>query len=105
LRGRKIRKIRGQVLQSSIGYKTAECMIARPDPGALTLEPRVNSVEFPHAFAEIPVRRLHEGMVMVGHQAVGVDDPIKPSPHAREHVDKHPPVPDGPKNVLPSVTA
>jgi len=36
---------------------------------------------------------------------VGMDDPVKPSPHAREHIEKHPPVTDGPKNVLPSVTA
>ena len=58
-----------------------------------------------HAFAKISIWRLDKKMVMVGHQAIGVDDPVKPSPHAREHFEKHPPVTDGPKNVLPSVIA
>jgi hypothetical protein len=66
---------------------------------------RVHAVELAHAFAEIPIRRLDKKMVMVGHQAVGVDDLVKPSPHAREHFQKDPPVTDGPKNVLPSITA
>ena len=66
---------------------------------------RVHAVELAHPFAEIPIRRLDKKMVMVGHQAVGVDDPVKPSPDAREHFEKHPPVTDGPKNVLPPVTA
>ena len=40
---------------------------------------------------------------MVGHQAVGVDDPVEPSLNTPEHVEKHPPVAERPKDVLASL--
>jgi hypothetical protein len=42
-------------------------------------------------------------MIMVGHQAVGMDDPVESLPHACEHIEKQLPVTDVSNNVLPSV--
>jgi hypothetical protein len=51
------------------------------------------------------VQRLNQKMVMVGHQPVAMNDPVEPSPYAREHVEEQPPVADCPKDVLTSVDA
>jgi hypothetical protein len=36
----------------------------------------VNAVELAHADGEIGLGRLHQQVIMIGHQAVGVADPV-----------------------------
>jgi citrate lyase beta subunit len=38
----------------------------------------VDSIQLPHTEGEVAIRRLDKDMVMVGHEAVGVADPIIP---------------------------
>ncbi len=38
----------------------------------------VDSIQLPHTEGEVAIRRLDKDMVMVGHEAVGVTDPIIP---------------------------
>jgi len=42
---------------------------------------------------------------MVGHHALGVDDPVEPFPYAPEHIKKYPPVAGRPKKILEAVPA
>jgi len=76
------------------------------DPLMDPVEPlRVDPVEFAHALGQIAVRRLHQEMIMVGHQAAGMDDPVEPFPHARQHGEKHRPVAVAPQNRFAPVAA
>ena len=42
---------------------------------------RVSALELAHAFAEIAVRRFHQQMIVIAHQAVGVRNPIEVLDH------------------------
>jgi hypothetical protein len=71
------------------------------DPLMDPVEPlRIDAVELAHALGLIAVRRLDQEMTMVGDQAVGVDDPVEPFPHTRQHVEKRRPVAVAPERSL-----
>jgi hypothetical protein len=48
----------------------------------------INPVELAHADREIGLGRLDQQMVVIGHQAVGVADPVIAAHHARERAQK-----------------
>jgi hypothetical protein len=76
------------------------------DPLMDPVEPLcIDPVELAHALGQIAVRRLDQEMIMLGHQAVGVDDPVEPFPHTRQHVEKHRPVAVAPEDRIAPVTA
>ena len=43
---------------------------------------RVDPVELSHALGEIRIRRFHEQMIMIAHQAVRMDRPVETINHA-----------------------
>ena len=60
-----------------------------PDAMVCLIEaPRVNTIELPHSYGKVRVRRFREQMVMIGHQAAGVNHPMKAPRNAAEYVQK-----------------
>jgi hypothetical protein len=55
---------------------------------------RVDSIQLPHTFGQIGIRRLNHKVIMVGHQAVGITHP----PHAPTNV------PEYQVNICPTIT-
>lgn len=39
---------------------------------------RINPVELTHAICQVPLRRFDDQVVMVGHQAIRMANPVKP---------------------------
>ena len=48
----------------------------------------IHAVELMHAFRQIGIRRLHQQVVVVRHQAVGMTDPVESLTRQREDVEK-----------------
>jgi hypothetical protein len=55
-------------------------------------ELRVDTIELPHAEGQIAFRRLDEKVVMVGHEGIGVTDPIIPFVDMLKGIQKNFPV-------------
>ena len=53
---------------------------------------RKDAVQLPHALGEIRIRRLHQQVVVVGHEAVGMNQPIEALAGCTQHVQKRRPV-------------
>jgi len=65
----------------------------------------VNAVELAHADGEIGLRRLHQQMIMIGHQAVRVADPMVATHHTGQRFQKQLAVGVGKKHFLLRVAA
>ena len=66
---------------------------------------RIDAVQLAHSFRQIPVRGLHQKVVVVGHQTVGVPPPVEPLADLREQVEKGLPICVTPIDVLAAIAA
>jgi hypothetical protein len=48
----------------------------------------VNSVQLPHAKREVSIRRFNEKVEVIGHEAVGVADPVVTFIHILKRVEE-----------------
>ena len=65
----------------------------------------VNAVELAHADREIGLGRLHQKMIMIGHQAVGMADPVIATNHPGQCLEKQLAISVGKKYLMASVAA
>jgi hypothetical protein len=72
-------------------------------PAVKTLS--VNAVELAHADRKVRLGRLHQQMIMIGHQAVRVTDPTVPSDNTRQSAQKQLAISVGKKYLMASVAA
>jgi hypothetical protein len=52
----------------------------------------IDAVELSHPFGQVRVRRLHEQVIVVAHQTVGVTPPVEALANIGEQTQEHPPV-------------
>jgi hypothetical protein len=65
----------------------------------------IDAFELPHPMGKIRVRRLHEQVVMVGHETVRVAPPVEALAHISEHPQEQLPAAVNAVDALTTVTA
>jgi hypothetical protein len=65
----------------------------------------IDAVELPHPFGQVRVRRLHEQVIVVGHQTVGVPPPVEALANIGKQTQEHTPVAVIAIDILTRVTA
>jgi hypothetical protein len=65
--------------------------VANPRVGAVDVLGE-NAVQLPHALGEIRIRRLDQEVVVVRHQAVGVNQPIEALAGCAQHIQERSPI-------------
>ena len=64
---------------------------------------RIDTIELTHAFGKVRIRRFHENVVVVAHQTIGVNRPVKTFPDTGDHIEKQLPIAIGQVDIFPAI--